>query len=125
VGFSERFKLLRQKQGWTQQDIADKLNMSRSTIANYESGEKKIPREETLIRIADLFNTTTDYLLGRIDEPTSTKEPDKSRIANIENQDTKITFHGRELTTEQMRQLRKYISKVLLDDEEEENGNSK
>lgn len=66
--FAKRFKELREKRGWTQEDIAKRLKISRNTVAGYES-KGKIPREDTLIAIANLFDTTTDYLLGRTDDP--------------------------------------------------------
>jgi len=66
--FGGRLKALREKRGWTQQDLADRLNISRNTVAGYES-KGKIPREDTLVAIANLFNVSTDYLLGRIDDP--------------------------------------------------------
>lgn len=79
--FAERFKYLREKKGWTQDQAAEKLGISRSTIAGYESEEKnRIPREETLMKIADYFATSTDYLLGRTDshnnENIDIKDPD-------------------------------------------------
>lgn len=66
--FGERLRTLREKRGWTQQDLADRLNISRNTVAGYES-KGKIPREDTLISIADIFGVSTDYLLGRTDNP--------------------------------------------------------
>ncbi|MBY0122196.1 helix-turn-helix domain-containing protein [Bacillus sp. S/N-304-OC-R1] len=68
--FAQRFKHLRERMGWTQEDVAEKLGLSRPTIAGYESEEKnRTPREETLLRIADLFDTTIDFLLGRTNDP--------------------------------------------------------
>lgn len=70
--FARRFKQLREKRGWTQEDAADKIGVSRPTIAGYESEEKnRIPRKEMLHTIADLFDVSTDYLLGRTDYPKS------------------------------------------------------
>lgn len=75
--FSQRFKHLREKKGWTQDEVAEKLGVSRPTIAGYESEEKgRIPREETLHKIADLFGVSLDYLLGRTDDPTPVNEKD-------------------------------------------------
>lgn len=71
--FAIRFKKEREQRGWTQDDVAEKLGLQRSTIAGYESVEKnRIPREETLNDIADLFNTSIDYMLGRTDDRTPT-----------------------------------------------------
>lgn len=63
--FSKRFKHLREAKGWTQDEIAEKLGVSRSAIAGYESESKsRTPRKETLRNIADMFGVTIDYLLG-------------------------------------------------------------
>lgn len=62
--FKDRLKELREDQGMTQEKIADKLNISRSMLSNYETGKFE-PNLETLILIADFFNVSLDYLLGR------------------------------------------------------------
>ena len=67
--FSSVFKDLRTKSGLTQQEMADKLNISRSSIGMYESGERE-PSFELLEAIADFFNADMDYLLGRTDKTT-------------------------------------------------------
>lgn len=65
--FGERLKQLREEHSLTQQALAEQLQTVRSTINKYEKNTRK-PEYETLIKIADLFNTTTDYLLGRTKE---------------------------------------------------------
>lgn len=77
--FSEVFKKLRTKKGWTQEEIAERLGVSRPSIAGYESKDR-VPRKEMLNKIADLFGVSIDYLLGRTDEPDQQEEksdPDK------------------------------------------------
>lgn len=59
-----RLKELREKNGYTQESLANKLNTSRSRIANYEQGKRE-PDFEMQEAIADLFNVTIDYLFGR------------------------------------------------------------
>ena len=65
--FGERLKQLREEHNLSQQALADKLQTVRSTINKYEKNTRK-PEYETLIKIADLFDTTTDYLLGSIEK---------------------------------------------------------
>lgn len=55
---------LRRERGIGQKELADYLTLSVGTISNYENGVHS-PDLETLCRIADFFETTTDYLLGR------------------------------------------------------------
>lgn len=63
----ERIKNLREDNDLTQQNLADYLKISRSAYKNYENGERGIPTE-ILIRIADFYNVTIDYLVGRSDK---------------------------------------------------------
>lgn len=67
--FQNVFKSLRIASGFTQQEIADKLGISRSTIGMYETGARE-PDYSTLEAIADLFNVDIDYLLGRTSKTT-------------------------------------------------------
>lgn len=67
--FQNVFKRLRIASGYTQQAIAEKLNISRSTIGMYETGARE-PDYDTLEAIADLFNVDIDYLLGRTEKTT-------------------------------------------------------
>lgn len=62
--FASVFKDLRTKSGLTQQEMADKLQISRSSIGMYESGERE-PSFELLEAIADFFNVDMNYLLGK------------------------------------------------------------
>ena len=60
-------KLLRNEQGMTQEQLADCLNMSRSSINNYENDGVE-PSLNVLVKIADVFSVSMDYLLGRTEE---------------------------------------------------------
>ena len=68
-GLPQRLKKLRKKFGWTQQIVADKLSITIGTYSGYERGYRK-PDADILRKLATLFNTTTDYILGRSDDPT-------------------------------------------------------
>src|SRR6187455_3135103 len=54
----------RLKRGWTQNEVALKVGVARPTYANYEKGKRE-PDFETSQKLADLFETTIDYLLGK------------------------------------------------------------
>lgn len=62
----ERIRNLREDSDLTQQDMADKLFINRRTYSSYGTGERGIP-VDVLSSIADIFNTSTDYLMGRTD----------------------------------------------------------
>ncbi|MCI9310766.1 MAG: helix-turn-helix transcriptional regulator [Lawsonibacter sp.] len=65
--FNERLKLLRKEQGLTQTQVADKLSV---TLRNYQRFEAdgSTPNYVNLIKIADIFNVSLDYLTGRTDQ---------------------------------------------------------
>ena len=67
-----RLKELRKQRGVTQLRLAMDLHMSQNTISRYETGEREAGYAE-LIRIADYFDVSLDYLLGRSDDPTFLK----------------------------------------------------
>ncbi|WP_297425834.1 helix-turn-helix domain-containing protein [Clostridium sp.] len=56
--------LLRKERNLTQEELADKLHVSRSGYAHYEAGDRK-PSIDILIIIADFYGTSLDYLMGR------------------------------------------------------------
>lgn len=64
--FNKRLRALRMKNGYTQQRMADMLNIALNTYQKYEQGDRS-PSFECLIKIADLLEVSTDFLLGRDD----------------------------------------------------------
>jgi transcriptional regulator with XRE-family HTH domain len=64
MSFANSVKFLRKELGLTQEELGQRLSISRSTIAGYET-ERKEPDHETLLKFADFFNVSTDYLLGK------------------------------------------------------------
>ena len=66
----KRIRALREDSDLTQQQMADKLFINRRTYSSYEVGSRSIPIE-ILGKIADIFNTSIDYLVGRTDVKTA------------------------------------------------------
>ncbi len=66
--FSERIKELRQSKGLTQRQMAQELGMTERNYQRLEASNN--PNNENLIRFADYFDVSTDYLLGRSNDPT-------------------------------------------------------
>lgn len=62
----KRLKQLRDEFGFDQKEMGKKLNITSSAYGYYEQGRNEPPLE-TLVKIAEIFNVTTDYLLGRSD----------------------------------------------------------
>lgn len=83
--FSIRLVELRNSKGLTQQQVADKIELSRARLNNYEQGIRQ-PDIDTTIKLANFYNVTTDYILGKLNNktdltPTEPKKPkDLKRI---------------------------------------------
>lgn len=59
---AEKIVMLRKKNGWSQEDLAEKLDISRQSVSKWESGTS-IPDLERIVNMSQLFGVTTDYLL--------------------------------------------------------------
>lgn len=81
----ENIKILREQHGITQQKLADLLSLSRPTVSQIEIGERKLSADE-LIKLANIFNISVEYLLGLKREPkiiikkTERKEKPKYQV---------------------------------------------
>ena len=65
----DSFIRFRKERGLTQQQVANALKMYKSAYQRYEQG-KVVPTATVIINLADGFNVSTDYLLGRTDNPS-------------------------------------------------------
>ena len=63
----DRIRALREDKDWSQQKLADMLNINRRTYSAYETGVNAIPLD-ILAALARIYGTSTDYLLGLTDE---------------------------------------------------------
>ncbi|GAB2025681.1 helix-turn-helix transcriptional regulator [Lactovum odontotermitis] len=63
----EKLRAIRKSKGWTQTQLAKRLHLVTGTISAYETGQK-YPSIEVLIKICQLFDTSSDYLLGLNDD---------------------------------------------------------
>lgn len=79
----KRLKTLRIEEGLLQKELAEKLSLTQQTISLYESGSRE-PDAETLIKIADFFEVSTDYLLGKTNIRNSDKHISSALIDDPE-----------------------------------------
>jgi transcriptional regulator with XRE-family HTH domain len=80
----DRLNQLRNEKKWTQEEMSNKVGIARTTYAMYEQG-KRNPDYETLKKIADLFDVSTDYLLGRTDIRNPEKKPEGRFFYDLDN----------------------------------------
>lgn len=74
--YGERLKKLRNRKGFSQKELTDRLNLNRSTYARYELCQTQ-PDFDTLDKLANFYDVTVDYLLGRSNDPELTEEQQK------------------------------------------------
>ena len=65
-----RLREIRKQRGYTQQKVALDLNLTQNSISRYESGVREADYK-LLIRFADYYNVSIDYILYRTDSPTA------------------------------------------------------
>lgn len=96
----KKIATLRKEMKLSQYEMAERLGISRGKLANYEQGSRQ-PDYETLQQIADFFDVTTDYLLGR--EIVSKNESAKIE-SNLNDEQTNLMFDGWLEMSEEQRQ---------------------
>ena len=99
--FDKILRLLRNEKGMSQQELADALGISKSSINMYERGERQ-PNFEVLEAIADFFNVDIDYLLGRTNKTTKI----------INSQTIAAHFDGDEYTEEELSKIKEFAEFV-------------
>lgn len=118
--FPIRLKELRSKKGISQAILAKELNVSIGAVGNWESGTRS-PDAKMMQRLADYFNTTTDYLLGRTDEvsPTPTgASSDENLMFALWGNDSK------DITPEMIADVRKFAQFIRESKKDEANDNN-
>ena len=120
-------KELRLANGETQKELANAIEVGRTTISEYESG-KIVPKQEGLLRIANHFNVSVDYLTGVSNTPATRKQnvSDLDSLLNtihyilLDEYDTPVTYEGEQLSSRQkiivdqlIEQLRDNIEMLL------------
>lgn len=102
-----RLTYLREKHGWTKTYVAERLGIKTvSTYANWEYDLRQ-PDNDMLVKIAELFEVSTDYLLGRIDSLSLTQqEKDEAAFQAFAN-DPELNVFYRELPESDEEAVRK------------------
>lgn len=106
----KRLKELREKSGYLQKFVADKLGVKSNTLSGYENGTRS-PDPDMLISLAKLYDVTTDYLLGKSDSPALTEKDEQDIAKRMEKLKKDLTsaeglsFHGEPLSEEAIESL--------------------
>lgn len=74
----KRIRELREDRDMSQTQLARMLGMSQTGYSKYETGENDIPTQ-ILLRLADIYDTSTDYILGRTNSPKAPEDSGKKQ----------------------------------------------
>lgn len=83
MDIGKRIILLREKKGWSQRELARRVNLNPSVMNRIEQSERPI-KDKELAKIADVLDVTTDYLLGRSNDPKLTEKDEKDIAKRLE-----------------------------------------
>lgn len=113
--YGERISELREKHQLTQEELAKHLSISRASLSHYEKN-RRVPDYEVVKKMADFFQVTVDYLIGRTDDPNPVVKDQVKLFENsLELSDEKILekfslmVDGRELTPEEAKRFIAFV----------------
>ena len=111
----EKIKSLAKKQGISLNTLEDRVGLGKNYI--YSLKNKKTPSAEHISKIADYFNVSTDYLLGRTDNPAIAKETVTTadgRIVDLSNlRERVVLFDGKPLSDDDVDKIAQIIKLSL------------
>lgn len=88
---AEKIQQLRKRNNLSQEQLSDKLGISRQSISKWESGQS-IPEIDKIIQLSDVFGVTTDYLLKNIDCKLENTIENNNKNKNSKNNRYRVTF---------------------------------
>lgn len=94
---------LRKLKKMSQSELAKVVGVSQTTVTAWETGKAE-PSSSAISSLADYFNVTTDYLLGRPE-----KKDDDAKTADIEDDDVIFTYEGRQIPKEDLELIRRIM----------------
>lgn len=111
----DRIAELREAKGWTQEELASKLGITRAALSHYEKNRRK-PDFEALKLLADCFDVSVDYIVGRTAQPQMEMSNDiRSFTDQLELSDEEVmrqfqlTIDGHQLTEEEARRFIAFV----------------
>lgn len=111
---------LREQRGLSQQELADKIGTTQASVGHWEANRRNIPHER-LVQLADFFNTTVDYLLGR-DVPRWATGRDVVALEDIVNGQLGMTLGGENMTDTQIQRVKDIVKALYWEELAEQRG---
>ena len=100
---------LREKRDWNQAELGRKIGLEKSAMNKIENGTRKVSTEE-LQKLAEVFNVTTDYLLGRNQTPEWATKEDIIELDKLLESNANMAYGGETLTPEQLQRVRDVLA---------------
>lgn len=91
--FSDRLKMLRLSHDMTQNDLAKRISVNKQTISQYERGVRR-PDLDTLGRLCDVFNVSSDYMLGETDVTVRLVDTEEMLALDAKRKTVSIPVYG-------------------------------
>lgn len=105
---SEKIVRLRKTNGWSQEDLAEQLNVSRQAVSRWEGGTAQ-PDAGNILQLSKLFGVTTDYLLN--DDYES--DNDLPKVKQVQNDGTRLIMIAM-VTLEVMIFILQFVTMIIL-----------
>lgn len=106
--FGERLRMLRKQCRMTQQQVADRLSLHRTTYTKYETGVVA-PDREAMLQLAELFSVTVDFLVGRETHTSPALADGTGESVRLSLQEQNLLQMFRQLTYTEQQELIKEI----------------
>lgn len=115
MNYGNRIAELREKRSWTQEELATTVGITRAALSHYEKNRRK-PDFETLTRLADRFDVTIDYLIGRTKQDRTPLDSEvREFVDDLELSDEdlleryNLTVDGSKLTEEEAKRFIAFV----------------
>lgn len=107
--FGKKLKLLRERNGLTQEQLATKFNLLKSSISMYENGVR-LPNVEIIKDFANYFNVSIDYLMDNEKTNKKDEELKEQEILKKALQKAGYMENDEDLTDEELKKLMKFVN---------------
>lgn len=100
----ERIRELRKRAGLKQSELAEQLGISTSAVGMYENN-RRVPPRQILLRLSELFQVSTDYLLCKEREMSSDLGEELDALRDKLSRQDGLLFHGRPISQEDLEKV--------------------
>lgn len=93
MNIGERIYELRRKNSMSQEDLAEKMNVSRQSISKWESSQS-VPEVERIVQLSNIFNVSTDWILKCENSKKQTSQSNKNNLKSVQTVSTALNYIG-------------------------------